>query len=90
MPDEKGGHLPIDFISFIGSLGATCLMYLGETVSPDQPEGTKDLKAAKQMIDLLDLLKAKTEGNLDKDEAASLDNLLYNLRVRFVKEAEKA
>lgn len=82
--DEAAGLPPLDFISFCGSLGGTALMYLGERLSPDQPETPKDLPAAKHMIDLLDLLKQKTKGNLAEDEAAMLDNLLYNLRMRYI------
>jgi hypothetical protein len=85
MPEDKGLEA-IDFISFIGSLGATALMYLGETLAPGQPRCAKDVPAARQMIDLLDLIKAKTQGNLDKDEADALDNLLYNLMTRYVRE----
>ncbi len=79
----------LDFISFAGSLGATALMYLGEMVSPEQPPGPADLAAAKQMIDLIDMLKEKTKGNLDGEESDMMDNLLYNLRVRYVRLAEK-
>ncbi len=37
----EGELPPVDFISFVGSLGASALMYLGEKVAPDQPEGLK-------------------------------------------------
>ena len=66
---------------------ATALLHLGEKLAPDQPEGNKDLPAAKQMIDLLELLKEKTRGNLAAGESDALENLLYNLRVRYLKEA---
>ena len=81
------GELPHkDFISFISSLAATALMHLGEKIAPDQPD-MKDLPAARQMIDLIDLLKAKTAGNLDQDESDVMENILYNLRLRFVRES---
>jgi Domain of unknown function (DUF1844) len=85
----EGELPPVDFISFVGSLGASALMYLGEKVAPDQPEGLKDLHGAKQMIDLIALLEEKTKGNLTDDESAMLKSLLYNLRMRYVHEAEK-
>jgi hypothetical protein len=94
--DEEHGHThpegelpPVDFISFVGSLGASALMYLGEKVAPDQPEGLKDLHGAKQMIDLIALLEEKTKGNLTDDESSMMKSLLYNLRMRYVHEAEK-
>jgi hypothetical protein len=85
----EGELPPVDFISFVGSLGASALMYLGEKVAPDQPEGLKDLHGAKQMIDLIALLEEKTKGNLTDDESSMLKSLLYNLRMRYVHEAEK-
>ena len=84
--EEQGDMPPIDFVAFISSLAATALMHLGEKLSPDQPDGMKNLSAAKQMIDLLDLLKVKTSGNLAKEETDMLDNILYNLRMRYVME----
>ncbi len=87
---EHNGELPpVDFISFIGSLGASALMYLGEKVAPDQPEGLKDMAGAKQMIDLIALLEEKTKGNLTAEETHMIQTLLYNLRIRYVREAEK-
>ncbi len=85
--EEPGEMQSIDFIAFISSLAATALMHFGEKLSPDQPDGMKNLDAAKQMIDLLDLLKVKTSGNLDKEELDMLDNILYNLKMRYVMES---
>jgi hypothetical protein len=44
---------------------------------------------AKQTIDILGMLKEKTAGNLAKEEEALLSNLLYDLRMRYVRETEK-
>lgn len=78
----------IDFLSFISTLAATAFMYLGERVAPDQPAMPVDLPAAKQMIDLLDMLKEKTAGNLDEHEQHGLDSVLYTLRMRFIHESK--
>jgi len=43
-----------------------------------------DLVSAHQMIDLISLLQDKTKGNLTADEAKLVDDLLYELRMRFV------
>jgi Domain of unknown function (DUF1844) len=75
---------PLDFLSFVGSLAATALMLMGERLSADMPEAEPDLPAAKQMIDLIDLLKAKTKGNLAGHEAEGLESILYNLRMRYI------
>jgi hypothetical protein len=43
-----------------------------------------DLRAARQMIDMLSMLREKTRGNLTPDEAASLERILTDLRMQFV------
>ncbi len=47
-----------------------------------------DLVLARNTIDLLGLLKEKTTGNLDAEEARLLETLLYELRLKFI-EVEK-
>lgn len=82
---EKARELPqLDFLSFVSSLAATAFMLMGERLSADMPESEPDLPAAKQMIDLIDLLKDKTKGNLDTREAEGLEAILYNLRMRYI------
>jgi hypothetical protein len=44
---------------------------------------------AKQTIDILGILKEKTVGNLKKEEESLLDNLLYDLRIRYIDEIKK-
>ena len=46
--------------------------------------GERNLDGARQMIEILSILQSKTKGNLDPDEAAMLENVLYELRLRFV------
>jgi hypothetical protein len=75
----------ISFTQFILSLGTTAAVHFGDLADPVTGEqGEPDLIAASQMIDLLALLQAKTQGNLDPAEAKLLDDLLYDLRMRFV------
>jgi hypothetical protein len=50
--------------------------------------GTANLAAAQQIIDILALLEEKTRGNLTAEERQLLEQLLYELRMRFV-EASK-
>ena len=47
-----------------------------------------NLAAAQQMIDILALIEAKTRGNLTAEERQLLEQILYELRLRFV-EANK-
>jgi hypothetical protein len=75
----------ISFAQFILSLGTTAAVHFGDLPDPSTGErGETDLAGAAQMIELLSLLQAKTEGNLDPAESKLLEDLLYDLRMRFV------
>ncbi len=84
---RTGSPLPaINFATFIFSLNSSALVQLGMMDDPLSGKKTKDLAMAKQTIDILSMLEEKTRGNLDKDEAAMLKNILYDLRIHYVKE----
>jgi hypothetical protein len=75
----------ISFAQFIISLGTTAAVHFGDLPDPVSGEkGEANLLAASQMIDLLSMLQTKTTGNLEPAEAKLLDDLLYDLRLRFV------
>lgn len=76
------------FLSFISSLGVQALMALGETPGEAPTTGPKhtDLAQAQYLIDILQALSNKTSGNLAAEEAQMLQNLLYELRMKFVQE----
>jgi hypothetical protein len=81
-PDPEA--LPaIDFSTFVLSLSHSALVHLGDAPSPDDEPG-RDLALAKQTIDLLGILQEKTRNNLSGEEERLLDQVLYDLRVRFV------
>jgi hypothetical protein len=48
----------------------------------------KNLSLAKQTIDILGMLEEKTQGNLTKDEEIMLKNMLYDLRMIYIKEKQ--
>lgn len=75
----------ISFTQFILSLGTTAAVHFGDLADPVTGErGETNLLGAAQMIELLTLLQAKTEGNLEPEEAKLLEDLLFDLRMRFV------
>lgn len=85
--ETEDATLPeINFAGFIISLGTTAMYHFGDFPDPVTKETKRNLPAAKQTVDILSILKTKTEGNLDDDERQLLDGLLYELRMRFVKE----
>ncbi len=75
------GSPPVSFSSFVTSLAASAMEHLGliEAATPGPP----NLVLAHQTIELLDVLRTKTLGNLDDDEARLLDTLLQDLRNRL-------
>ena len=97
MTDEKqtktdiggtGAQAPlptINFATFIFSLNSSALVQLGMMEDPITGEKSENLPLAKQTIDILSMLEEKTKGNLDTDEAAMLKNILYDLRIHYVK-----
>lgn len=80
------GPLPeISFTSFIFSLSTSALIQLGEVEDPISKKQAKNLPLAKQTIDLIGLLKEKTKGNLTLEEERFLDQILFDLRMRYVR-----
>jgi hypothetical protein len=76
----------INFHTFIFSLNASALVQLGVMEDPATGKKEKNLPLAKQTIDMLTMLQEKTAGNLTKEEEDMLKYVLYDLRIRYVKE----
>ena len=75
----------IDFYTFVLSLGSSAFVHLGDAPHPETGEpAPTDLRLAKQTIDLLDMLREKTRGNLTAEEEKFMENLLMDLRLRYV------
>lgn len=80
---------PIDFSTLVYSFATQALVQLGEAKIPNE-ETRIDLTSAKQSIDILEILEKKTKGNLTEGEDHLLQNLLYDLRLRYVKRSRTA
>ena len=84
---EPLDYPPVNFTNFVISLSTSALFHFGDF--PEYDEGgkaEKNLPAAKQTIDILDMLHEKTKGNLDQNEASLVEGVLYELKMRYVKE----
>ncbi|MEW6327206.1 MAG: DUF1844 domain-containing protein [Thermodesulfobacteriota bacterium] len=77
---------PVDFSTFIFSLNTSALVHLGEIADPVTGKRERDLVFAKHTIDTIAMLQEKTRGNLTKDEEALIQHILYDLRMRYVRE----
>jgi hypothetical protein len=84
-PDSSAGPLPeATFSSFVLSLSTQALLCLGEIPNPQDGKPHRDLPTAQHIIDILGVLKKKTEGNLEKSEEQLLEHSLFDLRMKYV------
>ena len=89
--EAEGPHVPlpeITFPSFLFSMSTAVFVNLGAVADPATGEVNRNLPLAKQTIDLLGLLREKTRNNLTREEEDLFDHLLYDLRMRYIKEAK--
>ncbi|MCH7949220.1 MAG: DUF1844 domain-containing protein [Candidatus Dadabacteria bacterium] len=78
----------MDFSTFMLSLNASSLIHLGEIHDPELKEISVNLPAAKHTIEILEILKDKTVGNLDEEEDKLLKDILYNLRLKYIQHSK--
>jgi hypothetical protein len=74
----------MEFSTFILSLARTAAVHFGDIPGADGTKQPPDLRGAGHIIDVLALLEAKTRGNLTAEERQVLEQLLFELRLRFV------
>jgi hypothetical protein len=84
--EEQPQFPEINFPTFVVSLNASALLHLGAIEDPTSGQKAKNLPMAKQTIDILSMLEEKTAGNLNNEEKNLLKNILYDLRLMYVKE----
>ena len=79
----------ISFVAFVLSLAHTAAVHFGDVPDPVTGETSEaSLPAAQQMIDILALLELKTRGNLTAEERQLLEQVLFELRLRFIEAAK--
>ena len=75
---------PMDFKTLVFSFATTAMIQLGILANPGTGKAEKDLPAAKQTIDVLEILSLKTKGNLDNEESQLLEASLYDLKMSYL------
>ena len=84
MSDQPSEHA-LTFTAFVLSLASTAAIHFGDLPDPASGEPVEpNLEAAAQMIEILSLLDQKTRGNLTAEERQILEQVLYELRLRYV------
>ena len=91
-PSADEEHVPfpeIDFSTFILSLCSNALLHLGLMENPLTKKVERNLQMAKQTIDIVSMLKDKAKGNMTNEEENLIENLLTDLRLKYVNEINK-
>jgi len=82
---EDSDASDLTFSGFVLSLATTAAVHFGDLADPGSgKKGEPDLEAAARIIELLTMLQEKTKGNLIDQEERLVDDLLYDLRLRYV------
>jgi Domain of unknown function (DUF1844) len=84
--NREADYPPVNFTNFVFSLSTSALFHFGDLADSEDGKTQKNLPAAKQTIDILDMLNEKTKGNLDENENKLIQGVLYELKMRYVKE----
>lgn len=80
----------IDFYTFVLSLGSSVLIHLGDAPHPETGKpAERNLPLAQQSIEILAMLQQKTRGNLSPEEEKLLDQLLLDLKLRYVEASRR-
>ena len=95
-PDGEGADhqhqqpFQIDFSTFIMSLTSSAFYHLGDIADPETGKTETNLPAVHQTIDMLTMLREKTQGNLNEEENKLLERLVYELQMKYVDKSKGA
>ena len=87
MPDNpvSSADPRVGFVAFLYSLASSAAVHFGDVADPTTGEKrTPNLEQAGHVIEVMVMLEQKTKGNLSNEERQFLDQVLYELRMRFV------
>ena len=86
---EEPQNFQIDFSTFVFSLTSSAFYNLGDMPDPHTGKTETNLPAVQQTIDMLNMLKEKTKGNLTDEEAKLMDQMIYELQMKYVEKTRK-
>ncbi len=87
-PAGPAEHPGADLQSLFVMFASSALISLGEAADPSTGERRVDLEQARDAIDMLGLLRDKTSGNRTDQESRLLEQIMYDLQMRFVRATE--
>lgn len=77
----------VDFSGLILGFSSAALYYMGESAIEGRQGGAKNIPLAKQNIDIILMLRDKTQGNLSQDEERLIQQLLADLQLKLIESA---
>ena len=87
--DDKPTRDEILFVQLVSMFQIAAMQQLGKIPNPVTSEMERDLDQARISIDILGMIKAKTKGNLAKEEQEFLDKILFETRMNFMEELKR-
>jgi len=84
-PEQRIELPPVNFTNFINDLAGAAFGYLGGFRNPETDTPMVNLGIAKHHINTIEMIQEKTKGNLTAPEQNFLENVLYNLRMSYVR-----
>jgi hypothetical protein len=88
MTEQAAPNNPV-FLALVQQYQFMGLIHLGKMVHPESQKTERNLEAARASIEILGMLEEKTKGNLTSEEDRFLHQVLTNLRLNFVDEADR-
>jgi hypothetical protein len=90
MPEDQQESGDVTFIGFVLSLAHTAAVHFGDIPDPVTRQPKANLPSAHQIIEILSLLEQKTRGNLTAEERQVVEQIVYELRMRYVEATKGA
>ena len=87
-PVSREEEFSLLFAQMVMQQSNIAMMLMGKAAHPESGKVAQDLEAARLFIDQLEMLEAKTKGNLSKDEESLLKQTLMTLRLTYVDSVE--
>ncbi|MCP4634113.1 MAG: DUF1844 domain-containing protein [candidate division Zixibacteria bacterium] len=82
-------EINIYFIQLVLSLSTAAMQQMGKIMNPMTGKVERDLAQAHYSIELLRMLREKTEGNLSDDELKTVDSAIYDAQMNYLEESKK-
>ena len=88
-PQPADQDFELNFSTFVLSLTSSAFYHLGDIPDPMTGKKEENLPAVKQTIDILIMLQEKTKNNLDAEESKLIEQLIYELQMKYVAKKPK-